>query len=103
MVKYFHILWKFIYVSYYLIEIESPGINTGKYARIPKSVLKPSSSQEKNADGSIMNIRSLEWNSSPFRTDNNSSSSINRPFSGLKTYDINSNSSRGTRPFSGRQ
>lgn len=83
--------------------MDTSGINTGKYAKIPKNALKPSLSQEKNTDGSVMNIRSLECNTSPFRTDNNSSSSFNRPFSGLKTYDSKSNSSRGPRPISGRQ
>ena len=46
------------------------GLKTGKYSRVPKSILKPSSSHDANTDGNISGMRNLQTSASPFRTDN---------------------------------
>lgn len=69
-----------------------------KYAKIPKSILKASSSQDRNTDGSVINIRSLECNSSPFRSEVYSCRSTNRPHSGLKYVGSSDAAAIGLRP-----
>jgi hypothetical protein len=41
-----------------------------KYVRMPKSILKPSSSHDSNVDGNAVHVRTLETSMSPFRMDN---------------------------------
>lgn len=82
------------------IGIGNSGIRTNKYAKIPKSILHPSNSQDGPADGNTVEVRALETKDSPFRRDNHSLGSIKKTHLAQKPAGAGRISAFSSRPMS---